>query len=74
VRLVLAKLGPHLVLDGSDYIISGIDIPLRRLPRRIFVILPAHYAPAASCAATSTPAPDHDIDHGIALHGYLDQG
>jgi hypothetical protein len=27
VRLVLAKLGLYLVLDGSDCIISGIDIP-----------------------------------------------
>jgi hypothetical protein len=29
VCLVLAKLGPHLVLGGSDCIISGINIPLR---------------------------------------------
>jgi hypothetical protein len=32
------------------------------------------YAPAASSAATSTSAPDHDIDHGDSSHGYLDQG
>jgi hypothetical protein len=32
VRLVLAKLGLHLILDGSDCIVFGIDIPLRRLP------------------------------------------
>jgi hypothetical protein len=32
VRLVLAKLGQHLVLDGLDCIDSGIDIPLQRLP------------------------------------------
>jgi hypothetical protein len=28
VRMVLAKLGPHLVLDNSDCIVFGIDIPL----------------------------------------------
>jgi hypothetical protein len=28
VRLVLAKLGLHLILDGSDCIIFSIDIPL----------------------------------------------
>jgi hypothetical protein len=28
VRLVLAKPGPHLVLDGLNYIDSGIDTPL----------------------------------------------
>ena len=55
VRLVLAKLWPHLVLDGSDCIDLGID-NLQRLPRRVSVTLLAHYALAASCAATSTPA------------------
>jgi hypothetical protein len=74
VRLVLSKLGPHFVLDGSDYIDSGIDTSLRRLTGCIFVILHAHYALVASCAATSTPAPDHNIDHGNSLHGYHDQG
>jgi hypothetical protein len=28
VCLVLAKLGLHLILDGSDCIVFGIDIPL----------------------------------------------
>jgi hypothetical protein len=28
VRLVLAKLGPHLVLDSLGYVIFSIDIPL----------------------------------------------
>jgi hypothetical protein len=28
VRLVLAKLGLHLILDGSDCIVFSIDIPL----------------------------------------------
>jgi hypothetical protein len=74
VRLVLAKLGSHLVHHGSDCIVSGIDIHLRRLSRRVFVILYAHYASTASCASTLTPAPDHDIDHGNPSHGYLDQG
>jgi hypothetical protein len=32
------------------------------------------YAPAASSAATSTSAPDHEIDHDDPSHGYLDQG
>jgi hypothetical protein len=67
--LVPAKLGPHLVLDGSDCIVSGIDIHLRWLPRCVSVILPTHYAPWASCAATSTSKL-----HNIPSHGYLDQG
>jgi hypothetical protein len=29
MRLVLAKLEPHLILDSSDCIVSDIDIPLR---------------------------------------------
>ena len=32
VRLVLAKLRPHIVLDGSDCIVFGINLPPRRLP------------------------------------------
>ena len=32
----------------------------QRLPRRVSITLLTHYAPAA----TSIPAPDHDIDHG----------
>jgi hypothetical protein len=63
-----------LVLDGSVCIISSIAIPLRRLHRHVSVILHAYYAPVASCAATSTSAPHHDIGHSIPSHGYLDQG
>jgi hypothetical protein len=73
VHLFLAKLGPHLVLDGSDCIDFGIDTPLRRMARRISVSLHAHYAPAASCATTSTPSHDYDINQGIPSRGYLDQ-
>jgi hypothetical protein len=29
---------------------------------------------SASCAATSTLAPDNDLDQGNSLHGYTDQG
>jgi hypothetical protein len=74
MRLVLAKLGPHLVLNGMDCIDSSIDTPIWWLPRCVSVILLAHYAPAASCAATLTPAPDHNAYYGIPSHSYLDKG
>jgi hypothetical protein len=40
----------------------------------------AHDSMALSCARgfkygyIDTGNPDHDIDHGVPLHGYLDQG
>jgi hypothetical protein len=70
VRLVLAKPWPHLVLDGLDCIEFGIallDDCLNASPSFYGAL-----APAASSAATSTSAPDHDIDHGDPSHGYLD--
>ena len=65
MRLVLAKLGLHLVLDGSDCIDHLHDC-LGASPS-----LSSH---TTSPAATSTPAPDHDIDYGDPSRGSLDQG
>nr|XP_051196835.1 uncharacterized protein LOC127310183 [Lolium perenne] len=48
--------------------------PLRRLPRCVSVTLLARYALPASFAATSTLAPDHDIDHDNPSHDTLHQG
>jgi len=69
VRLVLAKLGLHLVLDGSDCIDFGIDNLHDCLDAS-----PSLSSHTTSHAATSTPAPDHDIDHGDPSRGSLDQG
>ena len=69
VRLVLAKLGLHLVLDGSDCIDFGIDNLHDCLDAS-----PSLSSHTISPAATSTPAPDHDTDHGDPSRGSLDQG
>jgi hypothetical protein len=71
MRLVLAQLWPHLVLDGSDCINFDIIIldaspsssPWRLLRARSF-----------KCGYIDTGNPDYDIDHGILSHDYLDQG
>jgi hypothetical protein len=57
VRLVLAKPWTDLVLDGSDCIDFGITFLDDCLDARRPSMMP--YAPAA----TSTSAPDHDINH-----------
>ena len=73
VRLVLAKLWPHLVLDGSDCIGSGIDIlyvcldmspslSSRTMRMRLHVRLPRHRHPTT----TTTTA--------LSSRGYPDQG
>jgi hypothetical protein len=75
MRLVLAQLWPHLVLDGSDCIDFGIII-LDDCPRRVSVIITMALSCARGfkCDYIDTGNPDHDIDHGIPSHGYLDQG
>ena len=73
VRLVLAKLWPHLVLDGSDCIGSGIDIlyvcldaspslSSRTMRMRLHMRLPRHRHPTT----TTTTA--------LSSRGYPDQG
>ncbi|KAK1617543.1 hypothetical protein QYE76_023060 [Lolium multiflorum] len=64
VRLVLAKLWLHFVLDGS-----GIDFGIDQLHDCLDVSVTL-----LRTAATSTPAPAHDIDHGNTSRGFLDQG
>jgi hypothetical protein len=73
VRLVLAQLWPHLIL--SDCINFGIII-LDDCPRRVSVIITSRLLRARGfqCGYIDTGNPDHDIDHGIPSHGYLDQG
>jgi hypothetical protein len=71
VSLFLAKLGPHLVLNGSDYRVRH-----RHARRRLHT--PRH-SPRALCAddfscSYLTQAHDNDIDHDVPYHGYLDQG
>jgi hypothetical protein len=75
VRLVLAQLWPHLVLDGSDCINFGIII-LEDCPRRVSVIITMmpSLRPRFRCGYIDTGNPAHDIDHGIPSHAYLDQG
>jgi hypothetical protein len=75
MRLVLAQLWLHLVLDGSDCIDFGIII-LDDCHRRISVIITMALSCARgfTCGYLDTGNPDHDIDHGILSHGYLDQG
>jgi hypothetical protein len=75
MRLVLAQLWPHLVLDGSDYIDFGIII-FDDCHRRVSVIITMAPSsrPRFTCGYIDTGNPDHDIDHGISSHGYLDQG
>jgi hypothetical protein len=85
VRLVLAQLWPHLVLDGFDKIVFGIDTLfddcLDRVPVFITMAPLALSAPRRfprtrgfMCGYLDTGTPDHDIDHGISSHGYLDLG
>ena len=69
VRLVLAKLWLHFVLDGSDCIEFGIDHLHDCLGAS-----PSLSSHTTSPAATSTLAPGHDIDHGNPSRGSLDQG
>jgi hypothetical protein len=70
MRLVLAQLWPHLVLDGSDCIDFGIII-FDDCHRRVSVIITWRLLRARGfkCGYIDTGNPDHDIDHGIPLHG-----
>jgi hypothetical protein len=75
MRLVLAQLWPHLVLDGSDCIDIGLII-FDDCHRRVSVIITWRLLRARGfkCGYIDTGNPDHNIDHGITSHGYLDQG
>jgi hypothetical protein len=73
VRLVLTKPWPHLILDGSDCIDFGIallDDCLNASPS----FYGALRACGFKCDCIDTANPDHNINHGEPLHGYLDQG
>jgi hypothetical protein len=59
VHVVLEKLGPHLVLDGSDNIESGINTILQRLPRRV------------SSFSTCTTCPRHHVQ--LPRHRHLNR-
>jgi hypothetical protein len=66
MRLVLAQLWPHLVLDGSDCIDFGIII-FDDCHQCISVIITWRLLRARGfkCGYIDTGNPDHDIDHGI---------
>jgi len=74
VRLVLAKPWPHLVLDGSDCIGFGIALSDDCPDAFSVLLLAALRARGLICGYLDTGNPDHDIDHGDPLRGYLDQG
>jgi hypothetical protein len=75
MRLVLAQLWLHLVFDGLDCIDFGIII-LDDCPQRVSVIITMVLSCARGfkCGYIDTGNLDHDIDHGILSHDYLDQG
>jgi hypothetical protein len=63
------KLWLNFIHDGSDCIDFGIDHLHDCLSASLS--LSSH---TTSHAATSTPAPGHDIDHGNPSRGSIDQG
>jgi hypothetical protein len=73
MRLVLAKPWTHLVLDGSDCIdfdIALLDDCLDASSSFYGTLCACGF----KCGYIDTGNPDHDIDHGEPLYGYLDQG
>jgi hypothetical protein len=73
VCLVLAKPWPHIILDGSDNIDFGIAL-LDDYLDASSSFYGALCACGFKCGYIDTGNPDHDIDHGIPSHGFLDQG